>query len=418
VAAEFGVPRSTAVSWIRRGPHPVVTAELFTRDEQQLRAEVLKLQRRVQVLLCIVRLLLVVIRLSGFRLDSLRVPTSEAKAAILSAVARAKQAVPLTVALRVLGLSPARYHAWRRLEQVCSLEDRTSCPRTVPTQLTAQEIATIHEMVTSEDYRHMPIGALALFAQRIRKVLAAPATWARLIRERGWLRPRRRLYPEKPKTGIRAGKPNEIWHIDVTVIRLLDGTKTYLHAVIDHFSRRILACKLATRLEPESTCWVLSQAAQHLPANAEPTTVMADSGVENINGEVDQLFGLGPLRRVLAQVEVVFSNSMIEAFWRSLKNNWLYLNQLDSSARLEKLVGFYLEQHNAAVPHAAFRGQTPDEMYFGRGETVAQELAVARKAARTARIEQNRGLECKDCRTASAAVVPRQPVAPQEREAA
>jgi len=49
------------------------------------------------------------------------------------------------------------------------------------------------------------------------------------------------VYPEKPKIGIRATHPNEYWHIDVTVIRLLDDTKCYLHAVIDNFSRRILS---------------------------------------------------------------------------------------------------------------------------------------------------------------------------------
>jgi hypothetical protein len=68
---------------------------------------------------------------------------------------------------------------------------------------------------------------------RIGRVFAAPATWARLIRERGWRRPRQRVYPAKPKTGIRASRPNEIWHIDMSVIRLLDGTRTYLHAIID-----------------------------------------------------------------------------------------------------------------------------------------------------------------------------------------
>jgi hypothetical protein len=34
---------------------------------------------------------------------------------------------------------------------------------------------------------------------------------------------------------------------------------------------------------------------------------------------------------------------------------------------LEKLIAFYVEQNSTVVPHAAFAGQTPDEMYFGRG---------------------------------------------------
>ncbi len=34
--------------------------------------------------------------------------------------------------------------------------------------------------------------------------------------------------------GIRAKAPGELLHLDVTIIRLLDGTRAYLHAVIDN----------------------------------------------------------------------------------------------------------------------------------------------------------------------------------------
>src|SRR4030042_275590 len=98
--------------------------------------------------------------------------------------------IPLAVALRVVGLSPSCYHAWRRVEKTCSLDDRPSCPRASPTQLTAQEVSTIHQMVIAEEYRHMPIRALAMYAQRAKKVFAAAATWARLIKQRGRAPPR------------------------------------------------------------------------------------------------------------------------------------------------------------------------------------------------------------------------------------
>jgi hypothetical protein len=94
---------------------------------------------------------------------------------------------------------------------------------------------------------------------------------------------------------------------------LLDGTRTYLHALLDNFSRRILAWKLAPHLEPQTTCQILAEAAKNLPKDGGGATVVADSGVENVNQEVDKLLGLGQLRRVLAQVEVSFSNSLIEA---------------------------------------------------------------------------------------------------------
>ena len=53
---------------------------------------------------------------------------------------------------------------------------------------------------------------------------------------------------------------------------------------------------------------------------------------------------------------------MIEAFWRSMKHQWLYLNSLDSVAAVRRRVSFYVAAHNTAVPHSAFQGQTPDEM--------------------------------------------------------
>ena len=55
---------------------------------------------------------------------------------------------------------------------------------------------------------------------------------------------------------------------------------------------------------------------------------------------------------------------MIEAWCRSPKHNWLFLHPLETVARVRSLVAFYVAEHNSQIPHSAFRGQTPDEMYF------------------------------------------------------
>ena len=118
----------------------------------------------------------------------------------------------------------------------------------------------------------------------------------------------------------------------------------------------------------------------------------ADSGIENVNGVVDATLSSACLERVLAQVDVTSSNSMIEAFWRSLKHQWLYLNSLDSVERLRTLVAFYVQQHNTQMPHAAFSGQTPDEMYFGTAVDMPAQLAAARSKAREERLATNRAM--------------------------
>jgi transposase InsO family protein len=229
------------------------------------------------------------------------------------------------------------------------------------------------------------------------KVFASATTWYRLVRDRGWKRPRQRVHPEKPRVGIRAAKPNQYWHIDTTVIRLLDGTRAYLQAVIDNFSRKILAWKVAHRLEPGNTVSVLLEAARHLVPSEGPPTLLTDGGVENVNAGVDELIDAGLLRRLLAMIEISFSNSLIESWWRGLKHQWLYLNSLDTVTTVRNLVSFYVAQHNTRLPHSAFKGQTPDEMYFGGGDHVPEELEEARSAARRARLKENRALSCGVC---------------------
>ncbi|AMY10831.1 hypothetical protein LuPra_04074 [Luteitalea pratensis] len=102
--------------------------------------------------------------------------------------------------------------------------------------------------------------------------------------------------------------------------------------------------------------------------------------------------------------ELKFSNSMIEAWWRSLKHHWLFLYALDSVATVRRLVAFYVDEHNRVLPHSAFRGQTPDEMYFGTGDAISAELASRADAARRARLKENRAMTCETCPVLNATV--------------
>lgn len=202
--------------------------------------------------------------------------------------------------------------------------------------------------------------------------------------------------------GIRATKPNEIWHVDTTLIRLVSGTKVYVHAVIDNFSRRILAWQANETYDTNTTAKLLIEAAKGL--DGVVPKVFMDSGVENLNSAVDALAANGTIQRILAQVDVVFSNSMIESWWRMLKHWWLYLNTLETIDDVRKQTAFYVDQHNRVIPHSAFKGQTPDEMYFGQGSDVPSQLSDARAVARAARMTANRAVTCAKCAKSEALV--------------
>jgi putative transposase len=225
LAIRHGVPRSTARGWLHSPAREVVTCDLATVSLEDLRNEVLALRRRNERLLAILRLLVVLVKTLGISLEGRRVADGAKKKLLLRAIDRSRAALPLRRMLRVLKLSSSRYHDWRR-EEACALDDVPSCPHVTPQQITLEERQTMKEMATSREYRHVSTGTLAILAQRLGRVFASTSTWYRFIRRYGWRRPRRRVHPKKPTLGVRASKANEIWHIDTTVIRLLNGARS------------------------------------------------------------------------------------------------------------------------------------------------------------------------------------------------
>ncbi len=392
LAVQSGVPRSTAYGWISGTQTKVISLDVHDQDVDDLRRELVELRQKTARLVVLLRLVVTVVKVTGFSLSYVRIPDERDKLRLLRAIEQTRGYFSLRTVLRGIGLTHGRYHAWTT--EPCGLDDVESCPKSSPQQLTAAEVRTIREMVTSDEFRHVPTGTLARLAERLGRVFASTSTWYRLVRLHRWRRPRMRVHPAKPKVGVRASMPNEIWHIDTTILRLLNGTRVYLHAVIDNYSRRILAWHVLDRFHPAISARLLLDA---LGAGPNKPTLVVDGGVENFNSAVDELVRTDLLKRVLAQTEIRSSNSMIESWWRVLKHQWLYLNQLDSAKTVERLVAFYVEQHNSHLPHSAFQGQTPDEMYFGTGDQIPKDLETARMAARQSRLQTNRATSCATC---------------------
>src|SRR5262245_23810956 len=182
IATNLGIPRSTARGWFRKAPTVVVSLDVTNQKIAELQREVLELRRRVKTLTALLRLVVVLLRTAGFRLTHQRLPDGRAKARILRAIDRTCPFVPLRALLRFLRLSPSRFHAWRRRQHACALDDQSSCPHTSPHRLTPAEIQAIKGMVTAVEYRHVPTGTLAVLAQRLGKAWASPSTWYRLVR--------------------------------------------------------------------------------------------------------------------------------------------------------------------------------------------------------------------------------------------
>jgi hypothetical protein len=151
IATELGVPRSSAAGWVRSDRQDVVTVDVLEMREVDLQAEVLKLRRRLRVVSTIVGLLVTLVRVSGCSLEHRTLLEGGARTALLKAVQHARRVLPLRVVLRILRISPSRFHAWKNAENICHPSDRPSCPRRAPNQLTPEEVFTIRDMVTSSE---------------------------------------------------------------------------------------------------------------------------------------------------------------------------------------------------------------------------------------------------------------------------
>lgn len=103
------IPRFTATSWIRRGPREVVSFDPDSDGEPALQDRVAKLERRITMLTAVLRLVLALLRVSGFSLERARLPDAAGRRRLVDAAARARRAMPLSAALRVLRLSSTRY---------------------------------------------------------------------------------------------------------------------------------------------------------------------------------------------------------------------------------------------------------------------------------------------------------------------
>ena len=85
--------------------------------------------------------------------------------------------------------------------------------------------------------------------------------------------------------------------------------------------------------------------------------IFTDGGPEHDNEWINELVKSGFIIRTIALTESRFPNSLVEALNRSLKVNCLYNHVLNTFADVQRLVNFYLNQHNEVMPHSAFQGR-------------------------------------------------------------
>ena len=157
-------------------------------------------------------------------------------------------------------------------------------------------------------------------------------------------------------------RPNQVWATDITYVPMARGF-VYLVAIVDWFSRRVLAWRVSISLDAGFCIEALEEA---LARYGKPAIFNSDQGAQ---------FTSVAFTAVLHREQIAISmdgkgcwrdNVFVERLWRSVKYEEVYLHAYASVPEARAGIGRYLGFYNAVRPHSALGGRTPDQIYFAQ----------------------------------------------------
>jgi putative transposase len=122
--------------------------------------------------------------------------------------------------------------------------------------------------------------------------------------------------------GVSIDRPDQVWGTDVTYVRLQHGF-IYLIAIMDWFSRYVLAWEISTTLE-KAFC---VQALHHALELATPEIFNSDQGVQFTSLEFVSALESAGIRVSMDGRRRVFDNIFVERLWRTVKYEEVYLHE-------------------------------------------------------------------------------------------
>lgn len=171
--------------------------------------------------------------------------------------------------------------------------------------------------------------------------------------------PGHRIYPYRLR-GLAIVRPNQVWAVDITYIRLRQGF-TYLVAIMDWFSRYVVAWELSNSMDTGFCLSALDWALE----TAQPEIFNSDQGAQFTSTAFTGRLESQSIAISMDGRGRVIDNIFIERLWRSVKYEEVFLHDYmgmsDATAGLARYFVFY----NGERSHQALGYQTPKEVYFG-----------------------------------------------------
>jgi putative transposase len=152
--------------------------------------------------------------------------------------------------------------------------------------------------------------------------------------------------------------PNQVWSIDITYVRLEKGFG-YLVAMIDWFSRKVVAWRLSNTLATEPCLEVLAEALQ----NGEPKIVNSDQGCQFTSEKWVSALSSRGISISMDGRGRAYDNIFIERFWRTIKYENIYPMKYQDMKGAREGIKMYIEFYNSKRIHSSLNYSTPNQVH-------------------------------------------------------
>ena len=185
------------------------------------------------------------------------------------------------------------------------------------------------------------------------------------------------IYPKsKPKTslgevshkkypyllsGLSIVSPDQVWGSDITYVRLERGF-CYLTAIIDWFSRYVIAWELSETLESDFCVCTLKDAL----LTDVPVIHNSDQGVQYTSEDYTAVLEDYDIKISMDARGRCFDNIFTERLWRTVKYENVYLQSYRTIDEAREGLSEYFNFYNRRRRHQALGYRTPEQLYLNR----------------------------------------------------
>ena len=321
---------------------------------------------------------------------------NEKKEIIVDTIEQVKDIVPINKALKIFNISRSTFENYKSiLIHKCEASYFNWCTRRFPNQLLPVEVKAIKTYMSDDNYKYWSKSSVYLKALREGNLKCCISTFYKYCRLLGFSNRPRRKKPDNYNP-VKTTRPNELWCADVTIFKTADNIKHYIHFLIDHYSKMILGY----RIEKNASALAIKSLIQdaYLEHQLEKLSFLTDGGSENINTTVANFINAAhiPIKHIIAQKDVVFSNSMIEAINKIIKHQFLFPKEIDKGNQLESIMTDTIYTYNTIRPQMSLGGYTPQETFDGLSIDISR-FTHNFKKQKDLRIQRNRKNAFKVC---------------------